>query len=263
MERYPWAGSLEKVHFRKKEKAVNLSQDFKTLPCFNAVGTFIICKSECAPGRWKEWRQAVNQDWLLLFRSLEMLQSCIFSAIWGWNLCSRSGMELDVLQWALHLGEKGWAAKRLWLRNTNLQRSSSVCGGRAEKYEKRMGWPSYNHPPGAQCEGCWSFKRPETKFWRKFNGMKDINPSPNRKDHTLLLPKHATLHRLLRPWLNAPKVGTDLLALDLATTCNYCKWYAFCSFADVEIPGYKMIEVEWGQTWKKVEEAPRSKALAV
>ena len=111
-----------------------------------------------------------------------------------------------------------------------------------------MGWPSYNHPPGAQCEGCWSFKRPQHK---------DINPSLNRKDHTSLLPNHATLYRLLRPWLNAPKVGTDLKALGLVTTANDMHFVRLWTW------GYKMIQVEWGPTWHEVAEASRSRALAV
>jgi len=75
VERYPWAGSLEKVHFRKKEKEDGKNDD-RMEPLFAQ-----------------------------------------------WNGAGRPPMS------------------------------------RAEKYEKRMGWPSYNHPP----------------------------------------------------WLNAPKVGTDLL----------------------------------------------------
>ncbi len=68
--------------------------------------------------------------------------------------------------------------------------------------------------------------------------MKDINPSLNRKDHTSLLPNHATVYRLLRPWLNAPKVGTDLKALGLVTTVNDMHFVRLWTW------GYKMIQVE-------------------
>jgi hypothetical protein len=49
---------------------------------------------------------------------------------------------------------------------------STKCGGRQEKWEKRMGWPSYNHPPGSKCASTmfvllvsgWSVPRRFVKY---------------------------------------------------------------------------------------------------